>query len=222
MSFFSQLFSHPLIAIASLFAILIALTVHEFSHALAGFLLGDNTAKHLGRLSLNPLAHLDPVGFILMLTAGFGWAKPVPYNPYNLKWPKWGPVVVGLAGPASNFFLAILSFSLTVLCIPLLGYSNLFIVFLISCFTINLMLCFFNLIPLPPLDGSSVLLALLAHPRYVNARYFIMQTGPKMLLAIIFIDMFTNANIIGSILRLPIELFLQAAHFFVKITPIYL
>ena len=90
--FLNLLFGSPAIAVAWLVAILLTLTIHEFSHALVGKLRGDKTAVYEGRLTLNPMAHLDPTGFILLLLFGFGWAKPVPYNPYNLKDPKWDSV----------------------------------------------------------------------------------------------------------------------------------
>ena len=104
--FLSLISSHPLFALAWLCAILLSLTIHEFSHALVGKWRGDRTAEREGRLTLNPLAHLDWFGFAAMLLLGFGWAKPVPFNPYNLRDPKWDAVWIGLAGPGSNLFLA--------------------------------------------------------------------------------------------------------------------
>ena len=104
--FIELLTNAPAIALAWILAIFISLTIHEFSHALVGKLRGDSTAEREGRLTLNPLAHLDPIGMIPLLLFGFGWAKPVPFNPYNLKNPKWDSVAIALAGPASNFVVA--------------------------------------------------------------------------------------------------------------------
>ena len=102
------LFSQPVLFIAWIAAILVALSVHEFSHALAGTVLGDNTAKNMGRLTLNPLAHLDMIGTLMLLIVGFGWGKPVPFNPFNLKYPKWGPAIVALAGPFANLICVVI------------------------------------------------------------------------------------------------------------------
>src|SRR3989338_6823830 len=107
--FLSLISENPAVAIVWVLAIVIALTVHEFSHALAGKWRGDKTAEYEGRLTLNPMAHIDWIGFIPLLLLGFGWAKPVPFNPYNLRDPKWDSVLIALAGPASNFILALLS-----------------------------------------------------------------------------------------------------------------
>jgi len=151
-----------------LIAILLGLTIHEFSHALVADYLGDPTAKYAGRLSLNPLRHLDPIGTILLLIflftlgLGFGWGKPVPVNPYNLKH-RHGELLVSLAGPFSNFLLAILVVVLLAVFPPALtaGWSqdffNLFYVIIL----VNVMLGIFNLLPIPPLDGSKILFELL-------------------------------------------------------------
>ena len=98
----------PMLFFAAAAAIIIALTVHEFAHAAMAYSLGDPTAKEEGRLTLNPLAHLDLWGTILLFLAGFGWGKPVPFNPYNLKNQKWGPAYVSLAGPGSNLGMVII------------------------------------------------------------------------------------------------------------------
>lgn len=147
--------------------ILLSVVVHEVMHGYAAYLLGDPTARLAGRLTLNPVKHLDPVGSVIVpiLTAfagiPFGWAKPVPFNPYNLRGGKWGPGIVAAAGPLSNFFLAIV-FAV------LLHYSSLFPFgqgigpeLLLSIIWVNVALGIFNLIPVPPLDGSKVLFAFL-------------------------------------------------------------
>jgi len=138
--------------------LLLAIVVHEFSHGYMAYMLGDNTAKEAGRLSLNPLKHLDLAGFIFLLLFRFGWAKPVPINSINFKNRKRGTILVSLAGPLSNFFLAIV-----------IGYilsedivSNYILLnILIVALWYNIMLGVFNLLPFPPLDGSKILASLL-------------------------------------------------------------
>lgn len=181
-------------------AILIfSVVIHEVSHGYAALRLGDKTAYYEGRLTLNPLKHLDPFGSVLLplLTyfAGgiiFGWARPVPYNPYNLSNQKWGPAVVGAAGPLANIGLAIV-FGLSFRFFPALSgalpgsffFNFLSILSLIT--LLNLVLAVFNLIPIPPLDGSKVLFALLPYQwRYVQD--FLEQYG--FFLLIIFILFF--------------------------------
>lgn len=155
-------------AIDPIFLILIlvlSVVIHEVAHGYTADWLGDPTARRAGRLTLNPLAHLDWVGSVLVplllsiLPGGliFGWAKPVPYNPYNLQLRRWGPPLVAIAGPASNLLLALI-FGLT------LRYqlvSGVAVSLVGSLVLINLMLALFNLLPLPPLDGSKILFALL-------------------------------------------------------------
>ncbi|MFA5001047.1 MAG: site-2 protease family protein [Candidatus Paceibacterota bacterium] len=150
--------------IFSLAILVVSVMVHELAHGWLAYILGDPTAKLAGRLTLNPIPHIDPIGSIIvplvlsLLPGGivFGWAKPVPYNPYNLK-VKNGPAYVALAGPASNFIIAII-FSLLIrsgLGVSLLGAPALPI--LSTIVLINIMLGLFNLIPIPPLDGSTIL-----------------------------------------------------------------
>lgn len=149
--------------------IVLSATVHEFFHGWVANYLGDPTARHLGRLTLNPIKHIDLIGTLLLpLFAIFsnlpfiGWAKPVPYNPYNLSDQKWGSTKVGLAGPIANFLIAIV-FGLVVrtanLSDTLYAFFNLVII-------INLYLGFFNLIPVPPLDGSKILMDLFPRSAY--------------------------------------------------------
>lgn len=149
-----MLFQSPTSFLLLAAAIVISLCVHEFSHAFVAYKLGDPTAKLMGRMTLNPKAHLDPLGTIFLLIAGFGWGKPVPFNPLNLKNPKRDSALISLAGPTSNFILAfLLSLPLKLLHLSTqVGIGEIFVVILI----LNLMLGFFNLIPLGPLDGNKV------------------------------------------------------------------
>ncbi len=152
-------------------AILIAISMHEFAHGYVSYRLGDPTPKHMGRLSVNPLAHLDPVGTICLLIFHFGWAKPVGVNPYYYKDRKRGMVMVALAGPIMNFFIAFISiFAMGLILKVTEGYAGTFIRytfnFLNYLFIINIGLGAFNLIPVPPLDGSKVLGAVLPSDKY--------------------------------------------------------
>ena len=156
------------------FCVLFSLSVHEFSHGLAAYAVGDKTAKYSGRLSLNPLAHLDPFGAICLFLFGFGWAKPVPVNPWNFKNKKGGMILTALAGPFSNFLLAFIAMVIYTL-LGGLRFSSASVGFtLASVFyelayymiMINLGLGLFNLIPIPPLDGSKVLTAILPERTY--------------------------------------------------------
>lgn len=177
--------------------ILFSVVIHEVAHGYAALALGDRTAKYAGRLTLNPINHLDPFGSILLpgLLAFFhmpiiGWAKPVLYNPYNLRNQKWGPAIVGAAGPAANFSIA-LAFGLFVRFIPALQNDlagTFFFNFLAIASTIavlNLVLALFNLVPIPPLDGSKVLFALLPY-KWHGIETFLTQYGFIMLLVFIF------------------------------------
>lgn len=133
-----------------LFTLVVAFTVHELAHAAAAVALGDDTPRYQGRLTLNPLAHLDPWGTLLFLLSGFGWAKPVPVNPYRLRH-RYGMSLVAAAGPASNLLLALAAAAVAHL-LPAWGSRIAF-----GFVWLNLVLCFFNLLPLPPLDGSRIL-----------------------------------------------------------------
>lgn len=139
-------------------ALLIAITFHEFAHARVSYSLGDPTPKQTGRLSLNPLAHLDPVGLLMLWIFRFGWAKPVQINPYYYKDPKKGVLLVSLAGPLSNLVLAF--FTLIFLKLDFIT-SSFAVNFVYILFVYNLGLAVFNLIPVPPLDGSKILVNLL-------------------------------------------------------------
>lgn len=150
--------------IAVIVALIISVVIHEMAHGYAANWLGDPTARLAGRLSPNPLVHLDPlmsviVPGLLVITGSpflFGAAKPVPYNPYNFTNQKWGEAIVAVAGPLSNVALAII-FAVLVRCSDLLGLSDTFVALSIKIIVLNIFLALFNLLPVPPLDGSKIL-----------------------------------------------------------------
>ncbi|HKL74912.1 MAG TPA: site-2 protease family protein [Halanaerobiales bacterium] len=194
--------------------LLISLSFHEFLHGYASYKLGDPTPKINGRLTLNPLAHLDPIGsLVLLITRRFGWAKPVPINPNYYKNPRKGMMIVGIAGPGANFMLALL-FSATIKLIlnfsqySLRGFGgnfvNLLLQFLVMAIMINLSLAFFNLIPIPPLDGSKILRGFL--PAKFD-QYFNKLEGPAGMVVLIIL-LYTGIiwNIIGPIINFLLQI----------------
>ena len=194
-----------------------SVVIHEVSHGLAAFALGDSTAKHLGRLTLNPIKHLDLWGSLIVpalsfMLGGFmiGWAKPVPYNPYNLRDQKYGPAFVGAAGPLSNLFIAIV-FGLMLRTLPYWsslaatpqtlhfaqGFGEIFLYIV----QINLVLAVFNLVPIPPLDGSKLLFSLLPY-RYAYIERFLEAQGMFLPLLFIFFGFHFIYPIIDLLFRL--------------------
>jgi Zn-dependent protease len=179
----SLLFQDPILFLIWLMAIVTAITVHEFAHAAAASLLGDPTPGSQGRVSFNPMAHIDPFGFLLLVLVGFGWGRPVQFNPYNLRNQKWGAAIVGFAGPLANIGMVILFGVLARVFIDL-GVENRLFVLLISMVQINLALLLFNLLPIPPLDGSKVLFAFLP-PSAQGIRIFLERYGLYLLLGLL-------------------------------------
>lgn len=205
----SLLYENPAYFAAWVAAILVALTVHEFSHALAAHWMGDQTSRRMGRLSLNPLTHIDPVGFLALVLVGFGWGKPVPFNPYNLRYPKWGSALVAAAGPLSNIISVVVFGLLMKFIVPLLPPGNMLGEFLMLLVVINLILCIFNLIPVPPLDGSKFLLSALTAPEHYKVRFFLETRGPFLLLGFILLDNFSGLNLLSKIFSLAINFTLK-------------
>lgn len=172
---------------------LISVVLHEVSHGAVANALGDSTAKDEGRLTLNPIPHLDPFGSIvlpllLLLVSGggfaIGWAKPVPINPARLRDQKWGQAKVSIAGPASNLLLALV-FGLILRFLPFAALPPAIPYFLASIVSVNLLLALFNLLPIPPLDGSHLLFSVLPDSMR-SVRSFLQQYGFFLLLIFIF------------------------------------
>lgn len=190
--------------------ILISLTIHEYSHGLMAHLLGDDTAKNQGRLTFNPLKHLDPMGVVFFLIMHFGWAKPVPVDPRNLKDPHRDMLFIAAAGPASNLTLALIfgfflssigSWGQTEMMTPMQRYVLIFLSLGIYC---NVGLVVLNMLPVFPLDGSSVLKGLV--PRRVAMKLSNLDKYCGIaLLVTVLLDQFAGTHILATILGLPIQ-----------------
>jgi Zn-dependent protease len=179
--------------------IILGLTVHEFSHAIVAKWCGDNTSHDQGRVTLNPLKHIDPLGFVLLLVAGFGWAKPVQFNEQNLRNPKTDILKIAIAGPVSNAILAMLLSVIMVLSPGMIAGNagstvNLLSEILFYAIFINWGLFVFNLIPLPPLDGSHILF----HPfrKYPELYNWLYRYGSLALFVILIAGSVSGKNLI--------------------------
>lgn len=180
------LFSDPLLFLIWAIALISAVTVHEFAHALTAVRLGDPTPRLQGRLTLNPLAHLDPLGTLMLLLVRFGWGKPVQFDPFNLENPRRDSAIISLAGPASNLFLAsVLSVILRISIMPFSPISFLS-AYIPPFIMLNVVLATFNLIPVHPLDGGKILLALLPARDAARADIFMQKYGIFVLILLIF------------------------------------
>lgn len=201
----------PATLISRIIVLVVAFTVHEFSHAWTANLFGDDTPRLNGRLTLNPLRHLDPMGSLLLLVAGFGWAKPVPINPYALSRNSPSAVMwVSLAGPLSNFIMAVIG------ALPFrFGWVSFADVFTQGFFptpamvlyefvVINLVLLLFNLIPLAPLDGEKVA-DYFSPPPIQRVLDSIRPYGPMILIAVAVVGPYVGLDVIGWILGPPLE-----------------
>ncbi len=161
-------------------ALVIAVTIHEFSHAWVADRLGDPTASLEGRVTLNPLKHLDPVGTLMLILFRFGWGKPVPFDPFNLKNPKRDSAIIALAGPASNLVMA----SILAALLPLIS-SALLAETVIYTIIISINLAIFNLLPIPPLDGSKILYGILPMDWAEEFNSFMKDYGSILLILLI-------------------------------------
>lgn len=195
-------------------AFVVGLTFHEFCHAFSAHLLGDDTARYMGRMSLNPVHHLDPLGTLMILFIGFGWAKPTPVNPRNLRnGPRAGMAWVSLAGPLSNFALAaVAAIPLKLQVLNLAGgtaqpfwSANNYVAYVFFVFVwVNVLLGLFNLIPLAPLDGTKIFVALF--PGEIGDFLTRLEVyGPGVLFALIFVGYFIPGLDIFNKLILPLE-----------------
>ena len=199
--FLSLFQSNASAAVAFLLGLVIGITVHEASHATSAYLLGDDTAYRDGRVTLNPLSHLDLLGSMMLLLAGFGWGRPTPVVPSKLRGGVFGPVAVALAGPVSNLLIVAVCAALYLLPPFREQGGYLFILVVMVAFT-NALLFVFNLIPIPPLDGSKVIFPFL--PRALDGFVdFMNQYGPMILLGIILISFVTKLPVL-SILLAPV------------------
>ena len=182
-------FDNLLDILLSVIPALLCITLHELSHGLVAYALGDDTAKNEGRLTLNPLKHLDPMGLLMMVVFHFGYAKPVPVNMMKFKNPKRGMAVTALAGPASNFIIAVVFFFLTGFFFPKLSGSaagGYVLDMLIITAQLSLMLCLFNLIPIPPLDGSKLLFSVLPNRAYWKLLHY-ERYGTILMIALVML-----------------------------------
>lgn len=200
-------FGSMLDMVLRLAAVLLCLTVHETCHGLAAYALGDPTARRAHRLSLNPLRHIDWFGLLMMFAAGFGWAKPVPVNPNYFKKPKQGMALTALAGPVSNFLLALLTLLAARIFCDVAAYSETnqrILDYLLMVAVLSIGLGLFNLVPIPPLDGSKVLFAVLPDRAYDwlmrNERY-----GMLLLFALVFFDV--GSNVLSKTIQWVFDLF---------------
>ena len=210
LSRFTSLFSDLPLFLLRIPVVLLALTVHECAHARAAEKLVDGTARAFGRITLNPLKHLDPIGALMLLLCGFGWAKPVPINSRNFKKPRSGMALTALAGPLSNLLLGFLGCALYKVLLliftrcgfisgnmiltsssfsaSLIQYS---VSFAVLFYSINISLAIFNLLPIPPLDGSRLLGLLLPAKWYYTVMRYERYIYMGMMLLLVFTDLFT-------------------------------
>jgi Zn-dependent protease len=195
----NYLFTNPLYFFIWVAAILVAITVHEFAHAWASDRLGDPTARLQGRVSLNPLAHLDPLGTLMLVLFRFGWGKPVPFDPFNLRNPRRDSALISFAGPAADLILAVILAILIRLGHLFLGpTAYIFELFLTPFITLAVTLAIFNLIPIHPLDGGKVLIGLLPEKLAYQWDEFLNRYG--FILILFLIIPFFGFSLISSII----------------------
>jgi Zn-dependent protease len=206
----TDFFNNPIAALLYFAALILAIAIHEFSHALIADRLGDPTPSLQGRLTLNPLAHLDPIGTILLLIVGFGWGKPVQFDPFNLRNPRRDAAFISLAGPISNLLVAAVAailfrilylqpFSFGILEALLLTFLKLLV-------QVNVMLAIFNLIPIHPLDGFKIVGGII--PEEQAKQWYELEQYGFIFLIFLLLPIFGNSPI-HSIMAPPINLLLR-------------
>tara|TARA_B100001123_G_scaffold312129_1_gene349105 strand:- start:4262 stop:4906 length:645 start_codon:yes stop_codon:yes gene_type:complete len=196
--------NNPDLFLALIIAFIYAITVHEFAHAYVGNLLGDHTPKTQGRITLNPMRHLDPMGTLLLVLAGFGWGKPVLVNPHNFVCgARKGMAYVAIAGPASNLASAAI---LSPIARSIMGGNDFggdfFPLLIFMLIQVNILLAIFNMIPVPPLDGFSVLLGIVDRSTAIQLESF-RKHGPIVLIALLFVGPLLGVNFIGQLVGQP-------------------
>jgi Zn-dependent protease len=193
----------PEVLILLIPVLVFALVFHEFSHAWVANQLGDPTAKYAGRLTLNPLAHLDIFGSLMILFVGFGWAKPVPVDSRYLGNPRIDMMKIAFAGPASNLLLALISGTI----IRTTGYMGSLTTMLVMFTQINIMLAVFNMIPISPLDGSQIFSGFMVR-KNPDMVYKLQIYGPQILMGLILFGMFTRISPIWWVMRPFVDFFM--------------
>jgi Zn-dependent protease len=200
-------FNNPIEFIGIFLAFLIAITVHEVSHGYMADRLGDPTARVLGRLSFNPLVHLDLLGTLMILFAPFGWAKPVPFDPYNLKDPRRDSALISIAGPIANIVTAIIAAGILRLILPYIGgVHGILAVFLEIIIMLNVNLAIFNLVPIFPLDGFHIVEGIL--PEDAAAQWHQLQSLGFIMMLVLIFPLFGSSPVI-RLIQPVINLFLN-------------
>ena len=198
----------PQVIVLLIPALVFSLSFHEFSHAWMAYRLGDSTAARMGRLTLNPMSHLDPIGSLALIFMGFGWAKPVPVDARYLKNPRQDMVKVAAAGPISNIILAIIAALVLRLLFSTDLLSNSIKTFFIIFMQINITLAVFNLLPVPPLDGSQILAPFIEKQFGPDIVWKMQVYGPRVLFIIIIFSMVTDIHIFSFIITPIFNLFI--------------
>lgn len=194
-----NLFTNPLSFLMWIVALVVSIAVHEFSHALAADKLGDPTPRIQGRLTLNPLVHLDPIGTLMLIVARFGWGKPVQFDPFNLANPRRDAAIISLAGPASNLLLAALAAGIGNFALRNHLYPEISFELFTNLIVLNLVLAIFNLLPIHPLDGGKILVGILPRDIAHDVDKILNQYGMFILIFMV-LPLYDGSSLISQIL----------------------